>query len=308
MRILSAVVLVGVGVAGYLLGHRAEQAPATPVQPPVTVAAPKAGAGVAAEGKIVAYPGAEVLVASENAGIVRTMRVHEQETVRKGQVLAELRNSDLLAAREEARARVREAEADIRLAGSDNGRTRDLVQRQFISRQALDRTERDLSAAQARLSSAQASLQRIDAQIDKTRIVAPIAGTVVIRHVDDGEAVAEGGPVATLADLGRLRVEAEIDEFDIGRIRMGDPVTLTAEGFENQRWQGRVEELPDAVRERAIRPQDVARPTDARVLLVKVALLERVPLKLGQRVEVTISTHASAIADMATPATVAKAM
>lgn len=300
MRIISTIVLIAVGAAGYLLGQRSDphQAP-VPAQPQVARTMPATNPGVVAEGRIAAYPGAEVLVASENPGIVRAMRVREQDVVHKGQVLADLRNGDLLAAREEAQARIREAEADIRLAGADNGRTNDLVRRQFISRQALDRTERDLSAAQARLASAQAALKRIAAQIEKTRIVAPIDGTVVVRHVDDGEAVAEGGPVATLADLGRLRVEAEIDEFDIGRIRQGDEVTITAEGFEGKHWRGRIEEMPDVVQERGIRPQDVARPTDARVLLVKVALQDKVPLKLGQRVEVTISTNTSNIADAA---------
>ncbi len=299
MRIISTIVLVAVGAGGYLLGQRPDPQVPVPAQPQAARTMPATNPGVVAEGRIAAYPGAEVLVASENPGIVRVMRVREQDVVHKGQVLADLRNGDLLAAREEAQARIREAEADIRLAGADNGRTNDLVRRQFISQQALDRTERDLSAAQARLASAQAALKRIAAQIEKTRIVAPIAGTVIVRHVDDGEAVAEGGPVATLADLGRLRVEAEIDEFDIGRIRQGDEVTITAEGFEGRHWRGRIEEMPDVVQERGIRPQDVARPTDARVLLVKVALQDKVPLKLGQRVEVTISTNTHNVADAA---------
>lgn len=296
MRVISAILLVVLGAGAYHLiaGKHAEKQPSVPEK--VTAEAPEANPLVMAEGRVSTYPGAEVIVASENPGIVKTIRVHELEVVHKGQVLAELRNADLLAAQEEAEARIREAEADIRLAHVENGRASDLVQRQFISRQALDRSERDVSATQARLASARAVLKRIQAQLLKTTILAPIGGTVVVRHVDDGEALREGGAVVTLADLAKLRIEAEVDEFDIGRVHTGDIVKITAEGFDGMQWRGRVEEMPDAVRERGMRPQDVARPTDARVLLVKIGLEENIPLKLGQRVEVVIDTKAPKVA------------
>jgi len=290
MRLITALILIATGAASsyLILSHNGKEAsPPKQIQPAQVQSAQPAI--IVAEGRIAAYPGANVVVASETPGIISAVRMHELDVVQKGQVLADLRKSDLLAEREEALAKVKEAEADIRLAGSENLRTQQLVERQFISRQGLDRTERDLSAAQARLSVAQAAVKRLSAQIEKTRIIAPINGTVVIRHVDEGEAVAPGGAVATLADLSRLRVEAEVDEFDIGRIRIGDQVSISAEGYDGSHWLGKVEELPDAVRERGMRPQDVARPSDARILLVKVALQEHVPLKLGQRVEVVIS-------------------
>lgn len=309
MRVITAIALIALGAGGYhMIGKQAVTQATAPAQQQVAQAAHVITQNVVAEGRIAAYPGAEVLVASEKPGIIGTMYVREQDIVRKGHVLGELRNAELLAAQEEARARVREAEADILLAGTENSRTSDLVRRQFISRQALDKTERDVSAAQARLASAQAVLKRIAAQIEKTRIIAPIAGTIVMRHVDDGEAVAEGGPVATIANLNRLRVEAEVDEFDIGRIHPGDAVTISAEGYDGKHWQGHVEEIPDTVRERGLRPQDVARPTDARILLVKVAMQELVPLRLGQRVEVSIATRASAVANSGREKTTVKVM
>jgi len=65
-------------------------------------------------------------------------------------------------------------------------------------------------------------------------------------------------------------------------------VEITAEGYDGQRW--RVEEIPDTVERRQIKPEDPAAPTDTRVLLLKIALLERTPLKLYQRVQVAIKT------------------
>jgi HlyD family secretion protein len=92
----------------------------------------------------------------------------------------------------------------------------------------------------------------------------------------------------TIADLNRVRVEAEVDEYDVGRVVLGAPVTVTAEGFSGASWLGRVEEIPDSVVPRRTRPEDPSRPADTRVLLLKIALSSRTPLKLGQRVEVEI--------------------
>jgi hypothetical protein len=61
-----------------------------------------------------------------------------------------------------------------------------------------------------------------------------------------------------------------------------------AEGYDGASWRGRVEEIPDAVVGRRLKPQDPGKPEDTRVLLVKIALLEPTPLKLGQRVEIRI--------------------
>ena len=92
----------------------------------------------------------------------------------------------------------------------------------------------------------------------------------------------------TIADLKKLRIEAEVDEFDAGRVTLGAEVVVKAEGFDDQQWRGIVEEIPDSVIARKLKPEDPGRPSDTRVLMVKVALQEKTPLKLGQRVEVEI--------------------
>jgi len=116
----------------------------------------------------------------------------------------------------------------------------------------------------------------------------PISGTVLLRHVQPGESVKEQAPIVTIADLNRMRIEAEVDEFDAGRVHLGAEVIVKAEGYDDQQWRGRVEEIPDSVAPRKLKPEDPARPTDTRVLLVKIVLEGKTPLKLGQRVEVEI--------------------
>ena len=243
---------------------------------------------VAAEGRVVAYPGAEVVVGTDLAGTVVVLKVEEKDRVRKGQLLAELRSDDHRAALAEARARVVEADADIRLARAEVERARSLWEKAVGSRQAVDRAERDVDAARARHSTAAATADRLQAVLAKTRIVAPIDGVVIARHAEAGETLEAGQRILTIADLSRVRVEAELDEFDSGRVRLDDAVRVTAEGYDGKSWKGRVEEIPDAVVGRRLKPQDPGKPEDTRVLLVKVALLEPTPLKLGQRVEIRI--------------------
>jgi hypothetical protein len=83
-------------------------------------------------------------------------------------------------------------------------------------------------------------------------------------------------------------VETEVDEFDLGKLTLGAQAVVTAEGFPDRSWVGRVEQIPDLVGPRKLKPQDPGKPSDTRVLLVKVALTEPTPLKLGQRVEVAL--------------------
>ena len=111
---------------------------------------------------------------------------------------------------------------------------------------------------------------------------------ITARFVQPGETVDVGTRLVTIVDLKRVRIEAEVDEFDIGGITLGADVRVSAEGFPGLTWRGQVEEVPDTVVGRHLRPEDTARPVDTRVLLVKIVLLESTPLKLGQRIEVEI--------------------
>jgi len=206
----------------------------------------------------------------------------------KGQPIAELRADDLRAAIEEARAQVAQAKADIRFADVDLDRADRLVSAKVGTQEAADRARSQRDAAHARKETAAAAVSRLQAVLAKTRLTAPIDGVVIVRHADAGEHLEAGAPLVTIADLCHTRIEAEVDEFDAGRVTLGSPVRITAEGYGGEPWSGTIEEIPDAMVGRRLKPQDPGRPSDTRVLLVKVALKEKTPLKLGQRVEVEI--------------------
>jgi HlyD family secretion protein len=260
--------------------------------PPITGApndARRRPDSVVAEGRLVTYPGAEVVIAAELAGRIIRLPVREKSVVRKGDPIAELNSDELRAWRDEATARIEEADAEIRFFDREVTRTRGLISRRAASDVELDINQRGLDTARARRQAAIAAQRRYDSLIAKTLINAPIDGVITARYVQPGETVDVGTRLVTVVDLTRVRVEAEVDEFDVGGMTLGAVVRVSAEGFPGLTWRGTVEEIPDSVVGRHLRPEDTARPVDTRVLLIKIALLEPTPLKLGQRIEVEIA-------------------
>jgi RND family efflux transporter MFP subunit len=283
LAVVAGTVLQARGVVPPLPDPSASAAPA---------ARPGAPAGVVAEGRVVAYPGAEVRVGAERPGRLVRVLVEEGSLVREGQLLAEIDSDELRAALAEARARVAEADAEARLAGANLARRQRLAEERILAADDLDHANRDVETAAARVETARATVARYEALLAKSRITAPIAGTVVARRVDAGQMVDTGDHAFTVADLARLRVEGEAHEADAGAVTLGADVAITADGYPGRSWRGRVEEIPDSVTLRRLKPQDPSRPTDARVLAVKVAFAERTPLRLGTTVDLRIAPGA----------------
>jgi HlyD family secretion protein len=247
---------------------------------------------VAAEGRVVAYPGAEVKVGFERMGRLVRVAVQEGQAVKKGDLLAEFEADELRASLTESRARVAEAEAEERLAVLNVERQQKLVAQGIVAVHDRDQATRDIDIARARKETAKATVTRFEAQLRKSYVLAPIAGHVIARRVDAGQTVEAGDDAFTLADLSRVRIEGEAHEADAGGIALGAPVLITAEGYPGRSWKGRVEEIPDSVTLRRLKPQDPSRPTDTRILAVKVAFAEPTPLKLGTTVELKIEPKA----------------
>jgi RND family efflux transporter MFP subunit len=264
----------------------------TPMAPPIVREA--SARIIRAEGRLVTYPGAQAVVGTDVGGRLRSLPVTEKARVKKGDLIAEIDADEQKAALAEARRRVTEAEVDMKYFETEVVRSESLLGVKAIATASADRTTHDRDGARARRDVALATAQRLATVVAKTRIVSPIDGTVIGRLHDPGETLAPGAELVTVADLDRTRVEAEVDEYDAGRIAVGSAVTLRAEGHAEASWKGKVEEVPDAVTPRRLKPQDPARPSDTRVLLVKVALDGPIPVKLGQRVEVEIETGKAA--------------
>lgn len=250
---------------------------------------PDAPPMILTEGHVVAYPDADVVLGAEMAGTVTKVLVREKSTVRQGDLLVVLRGDEIRAAAEEAVARVNEADAELALIEQEQGRLKGAAEKLPGSSEASDRLKARWNAAKARRAVAVAGYKRIEAEFARGRLRAPIDGVVVSRRVNPGETVNLGAPLLRIVDLKRLRIEAELDEYDVPRCAPGCQATITAPGHSGLSWQGTVEEIADALVPRRIRPEDPGRLADTRVLPVRLKLNQPTPLKLGQRVEIRIA-------------------
>ena len=243
---------------------------------------------VIAEGRVVAYPGARVVVGTEIAGTILRVHVREKSAVRKGDLLLELKADDAKAQLDEAAARLAQAEAEAGRNETEQRRLEALLPRSPAYKEDVDRGRFTLLEYRARRDAAKAARDRLVAMLRRHQIVAPISGVVTLLSVQPGETVGAAVPLITLVDLTRLRVEAEVDEYDVGHCGLNNAATITSEAYPDCSWRGVVEEIADTLVSRQIRPEDPGRPTDTRILPVRIALREPTPLRLGQRVEIEI--------------------
>ena len=279
--VLAASVL---GVVGYEW-HELEKRSVIPT----AAAQPKPGARrILAEGRVATYPGGEVTLAAELSGKLVELDVKERDRVKQGDVIATIDVDEQLAALGEANARVREADSDIAYLAKERERSELLFGQHVVAEAERDRSQHAARNAERRRASLVAGATRIKSVLDKSKVITPRAGVITARFADPGEMVSAGQPLVTVVDLDGLRIEAEIGEFDSGRVRLGAIAKIRAEGYPDKAWQAVVEEIPDVVVPRSLRPLDPASPVDTRVLLVKLKLSQRLPLKLGQRVEVDL--------------------
>lgn len=272
------------GVTGFELSGPREASPI----PSASAAARPARPRLVAEGRVVTYPGGDVTVSAEVGGKITELSFDERDRVKEGDVLARIDVAIQRATLNEALLRAKEAQADIDFFRSERRRSNQLLKLEAVSEAAHDRAVHDLRAAEWRQASLNAAAQRIQTLIEKATVRAPRAGVVTSRRVDAGEMVREGDPLVSIADLEHSRIEAEVGEFDATGVRLGAKVSIRVESESAKVYAGRIEEIPDVVVPRQLRPMDPANPVDTRVLLVKVAPDGPLPLKLGQRVEIEI--------------------
>jgi RND family efflux transporter MFP subunit len=94
-----------------------------------------------------------------------------------------------------------------------------------------------------RVASLDLRIQELSAQREAATLTAPFSGTVYRTEFKKGEMVRVGDPILWLADLTRLRVRANIDQVDLGRVREGQRMRVNSNAYPDRRWSARVSEL-----------------------------------------------------------------
>lgn len=213
-----------------------------------------------------------------------------------------------------AAATLEAARADEELEGKNLKRAEELFGKGLISRSDLDERERAMKVASAKVKEAEESKRLLEKGpkketirlhedsveearatveyyrrlIDKTVIRSPIDGRVIEKYLDEGEIVIPETPIITVADVDNIRINAEVDETDSGKVNIGDPVEITSDAYPGKVFKGEIEEIAGYVGSRKIKPNNTAKNLDMKVLQVKVALKEKTPLKIGMTVDVRI--------------------
>lgn len=151
------------------------------------------------------------------------------------------------------------------------------------------RTESRREAAAA-VAAAEAALEEANVSLDQTVLRAPRDGIVLRRYVEPGEHVAQMPPsvVVTMADLTQLRVRAEVDEADVGRVFAGQRGYATADAFGARRFSGRIVHITAELGRKVLRAEEPRARADTKVLEVLLALDHPEQLPLGLRVDVRL--------------------
>ena len=146
-----------------------------------------------------------------------------------------------------------EAEAtrdmDIELQNQRIVQTEEALKLARANQKQIERKQRDLETARSSVTRNETQLELRQIEYDDTIIKAPIAGTILEKKVEEGQVITsrlsslaseEGQTLVTMADLDTVYVVTEVDETDIGKVEIGQPVTITVEAYPDTPFQGEV--------------------------------------------------------------------
>ena len=271
---IALVVVAILATAGFLLRPRAAEVEVTNAT--LTGGPAAAGAGISANGYVVARTKASV--AARVAGRLEYLGVTEGSRVRRGQVIARIESGDQQAALGSARAQLAQAQVELEQGRRDLERARRLAATQLLSPLDLENATTRVDARSAGVDVAKAQVQLAEVGLENTHVRAPFDGTVLRKDAEVGEIVAPaaagGGltrtAIVTMADLGTLEVEVDVNEAYIARIRNGQRARITLDAYPDTAFAARVRQVvPTADRQKA-------------TVLVKVSILDRDPRILSE--------------------------
>jgi HlyD family secretion protein len=169
-----------------------------------------------------------------------------------------------------------------------------LKQKQNGLREVNDNKDTKLpSRLEGELNVARADLAVARVALEKTRVRSPLAGTVLQVQAQAGELAVPSSeaPLITLADLSSLRVRAELDERDIGKVRTGQRAVVRAAAFPGREFEGKVASTAQIVGPGRISARGARKLSDVDVLEVVVDIAEPGPLVVGMQVDVYLSAE-----------------
>jgi RND family efflux transporter MFP subunit len=169
----------------------------------------------------------EVNLTSRIAGRIAQLDPLEGDTIERGQVVCRIEDIDIKNQLANARGNLANANAALRNAEITMARNEKLYAEHVISAKDRDDARAALESARGTVAADQASVRFYADQLNDTVIRSPISGTVVSKNLEVGEWVTPGTPVLTIDDLSTIWARVDMEETDLGAIRVGSPAQVT---------------------------------------------------------------------------------
>lgn len=186
-------------------------------------------------------------VGTQVSGTISQIFVDYNSKVKKGEVVAMIDTTNLVASLDNARAGLQSADAQLNLAKQNFDRTKVLYDSKQVAKATYDQDLANYKTALSNLAVAKARVTAAQISLNYATITAPIGGVVISRNVNVGQTVAASFNTPTLFtianDLTKMQVQASIDEADIGQIKKGQSVEFTVDAYPNDVFKGKVRQI-----------------------------------------------------------------
>jgi len=184
-------------------------------------------------------------------GYLKRWTVDIGSPVKAGQLLAEIETPELDEQLLQARAELATARSQAALAESTAQRWQRLLATDAVSRQEADERAGELRARQSMVQGLQANVDRVLAQKQSARLVAPFDGVVTARNTDVGALVSAGGgaalPLFVVVDMRRLRAYVQVPQRQVAQVRVGIRAQLVVPERPSQTYAATVQSLAQAI-------------------------------------------------------------
>ena len=188
-----------------------------------------------------------VEVGTQVSGKVEKIYVDFNDVVKKGELLAELDKLTLNQNVSRAKASLTSSESQLNYAKLTYERTKQLYEANAATLAAYQEAQNTYTQAQMSKKNAQAAYDQALVDLGYAEIYSPIDGIVLDRAVEVGQTVAASFSTPTLFtlanDLTKMQVEADVDEADIGQVKVGQKVTFTVDAYMDDVFNGTVNQI-----------------------------------------------------------------
>ncbi len=192
-------------------------------------------------------PVKQVSVGTQVSGVIKKIYVDYNSIVKKGQLLAELDKTPLLASLASMKADLEAAASAATYQEATYSRIKELFDKQAVSKTDYEAALYQYNNAKANLSKMTSEVNKANTNLGYTMIYSPIDGVVLSRAVDEGQTVAASFSTPTLftiaQDLTKMQVVANVDEADIGQVKEGQKVTFTVDAYPDDNFSGTIKQI-----------------------------------------------------------------